>query len=139
MRLLDGPESWWLHEFRKGPGLAEWKKPGTRRRDMRGMAPSHHQNRKTTSVSFSAVACGHKKRQFDCHKAHSLKCLFCGEEHEDEDHMLWRCPQWETLRREKQAGGDGREITVAVRRDPGIGRALIRDLPSNLLLHVHLT
>ena len=30
-------------------------------------------------------------------------CPFCGEESEDEVHMLWRCPQWETLHREKQA------------------------------------
>ena len=30
-------------------------------------------------------------------------CPFCGEEREDEDYMLWQCPQWETLRREKQA------------------------------------
>ena len=118
--LLDGPESWWLHEIRQGLRLAERKKAGTRRRDMRGIESTAGvdklatikalnstklppDRKKTTSVSFSAVASGHKKRQFDCHRADSPMCLFCGEEPEDEDHMLWRCSQWETLRREKQA------------------------------------
>ena len=43
-----------------------------------------------------------QQRQFDCHRTDSPMCTFCGEEPEDED-LLWRCPQWETLRREKQA------------------------------------
>ena len=34
LRLLDGRESWWIHEFRQGVRVAEWKKAGTRRRDM---------------------------------------------------------------------------------------------------------
>ena len=33
LRLLDGPESWWLHEIRQGLR----KKAGTRRRDVRGI------------------------------------------------------------------------------------------------------
>ena len=44
-----------------------------------------------------------QKRQFDCQSAESPMCLFCGEEPEDEEHMLWRCPRWERLRLEKQA------------------------------------
>ena len=44
-----------------------------------------------------------QKRQFDCQSAESPMCLSCGEEPEDEEHMLWRCPRWETLRLEKQA------------------------------------
>ena len=35
--LLDGPESWWLHEIRQGLRLAEWRKAGTRRGGMRGI------------------------------------------------------------------------------------------------------
>ena len=43
------------------------------------------------------------KRQFD-DTEHAHRCAsFCGEEPEDEHHMLWRCLQWETLRREGQA------------------------------------
>ena len=29
LRLLDGPESWWLYEVRQGVRLAEWTKRGT--------------------------------------------------------------------------------------------------------------
>ena len=55
------------------------------------------------SVSFIVVVFGHKKRQFECQRAGSL-CLFCGEElEEEEEHMLWRCLRWETLRLEKQS------------------------------------
>ena len=35
--LPDGPESWWLHEIRQGLRLAERRKAGKRRRDMRGI------------------------------------------------------------------------------------------------------
>ena len=46
---------------------------------------------------------GPQKRQSDCQRAVSPMCLFCVGETEDEDHMLWRCPQWEALRCERQA------------------------------------
>ena len=35
--LLEGPESWWFHEIRQGLRLAEWRKAGNRRNDMRGI------------------------------------------------------------------------------------------------------
>ena len=38
-------------------------------------------------------------------------CPFCGEEAEDEEHMLWRCPRWETLRLEKQAPSNRDRLT----------------------------
>ena len=37
LRLLDGPESRWLHEIRQGLRLAEWKRAGNRGNDMRGI------------------------------------------------------------------------------------------------------
>ena len=52
-----------------------------------------------------------QKRQFDCQRAESLLCLFCGEEPDDEEHILWRCPRWETLRREKQGPSNGDHLT----------------------------
>ena len=52
-----------------------------------------------------------QKRQFDCQRAESPLCLFCGEEPEDEEHMLWRCPRWETLRLEKQAPSNRDRLT----------------------------
>ena len=41
-----------------------------------------------------------QKRQFDCQRAETLLCPCCVEEPEDEEHILWRCPRWEMLRRE---------------------------------------
>ena len=35
--LLDGLESWWLHEIGQGMRIAEWNRAGNRRRDMRGI------------------------------------------------------------------------------------------------------
>ena len=35
LELLEGPESWWLHEIRQGLRLVEWRKAGIRRNDMR--------------------------------------------------------------------------------------------------------
>ena len=54
------------------------------------------------SVSFVVAVFEHKKRQFHCRRAESPLCLFCCEEPEDEEHILWRCPRWETLCLEKQ-------------------------------------
>ena len=47
-----------------------------------------------------------QKRQFDCQRAETPLCPFCGEEPEDEEHILWRCPRWVMLRREKQVPND---------------------------------
>ena len=55
-----------------------------------------------------------QKRQFDCHRADSLLCLFCGQEPEDEEHILWRCPRWETLRRERQAPSNRDRLKATV-------------------------
>ena len=112
--LLDGLESWWLHQIRQGMRLAEWNRAGNRRRDMRsiGIHSRHRQDSHIKAVSSTKIPSEHqinlgeaslrlrldKKRQFDGHRAHTPMCLFGGEEPEDEDHMLWRCPQWEAFR-----------------------------------------
>ena len=122
LSLLDGPESWWLHEIRQGLRLAEWKKAGNRRSDMTGIETTAGIDKLATTKAMNSamippeqrndlreLLCGciwTQKRQFDCQSAESPMCLFCGEEPEDEEHMLWRCPRWERLRLEKQAPND---------------------------------
>ena len=107
LRLLDGPESWWLHEIRQGVRLAEWKKAGNRRNDMRAIESTAGIDKLATTKlihstknppdqrnALRELLCGcvwTQKRQFDCQRAESPLCLFCGEEPEDEEHMLWRC------------------------------------------------
>ena len=34
--LVDGPQSWWLHEIGQGMRLSEWNSAGTRRRRHEG-------------------------------------------------------------------------------------------------------
>ena len=105
--LLEGPESWWLHEIRQGLRLAEWRRAGNRRNDMRGIEsmagidkiPPEQRN------DLRELLCGcvwTQKRQFDCQRAETPLCPFCGEEPVDEEHILW----WEMLRREKKAPND---------------------------------
>ena len=117
LRLLDGPESWWLHEIRQGLRLAKWKKAGNRRRDMRGIESTAGTDKLAATKAMNSTKippeqrndlrelhCGcvwTQKEQFDCLGAESLLCLFCSEEPEDEEHILWWCPRRETLRREK--------------------------------------
>ena len=125
--LLDGPESWWLHEIRQGLRLAAWRKAGNRRHDMRGIESTAGIDKLATTETMNGtkippeqrndlreLLCGcvwTQKRQFDCRRAESPLCLFCGEEPEDEEHILWRCPRWETLRCGKQAPSNRDRLT----------------------------
>ena len=96
--MLDGPESWWLHEIRHGLRLAEWKKAGSRRNDMTGIESTAGIDKLATTKAMSSTVvppeqrndlrellCGciwTQKRQFDCQVADSPLCPFCGEEPE---------------------------------------------------------
>ena len=113
--LMDGPGSWWLHEIRQGIRLAERSRAGNRCRDMSGIETTAGVDKIATIIALNStkvppeqknnlgelfvVASGHKKKQFDCHRAHSPKCCLLVKNLKT--HMLWRCQQWDTLRRER--------------------------------------
>ena len=98
--LLDGPEFWWLHEIRQGLRRAEWKKAGTKGRDMRGLNITKiPPDKKAIIVSFSAVASG-KKTDSSIATEQSHRCVCFLEK--KMNHMLWRCPRRATFRSEKQ-------------------------------------
>ena len=61
-------------------------------------------------VSFLVAVFGHKRGSLTARERNPFVC-FCGEEPEDEEHILWRCPRWETLRREKQAPSNRDRLT----------------------------
>ena len=105
--LLDGPESWWLLEIRQGLRLAERKKAGTRRRDLRGIGSKAGIDRITTIKASNSttipperkttfVSSGLKDSLIATEQTHRCPCVV-------EDRMLWRCPRWKTLLCEKQA------------------------------------
>ena len=120
--ILQGLGWHWKNKIRQGLRLAEWRKAGNRRNDMRGiesmagidkLAASKAMN--STNIcseqcnEFRELLCGlvwTQKRQFDCQRAETPVCPFCGEEPEDEEHILCVCPRWKMLRREKQAPND---------------------------------
>ena len=82
--LLDGPESLWLHEIRQGLRLAEWRKVGKRRNDMRGIESMAGIDKLAATKAMNStkihpeqrndlreLLCGcvwTQKRQFGCHK-----------------------------------------------------------------------
>ena len=82
------PESWWLREVRQGLRLAEWKKAGTRRRDMRDTESTKALNSSKVPPEqtnhLRELLCGcvwtQKKGSLIATRADSPVCLFCGEE-----------------------------------------------------------
>ena len=104
----------WMDFMRQGLRLAEWRKAGNRRRDMKGIESTGGIDQLATTKVVNGtkippkqrndlreLLCGcvwTQKRQFDRHRAESPLCLFCTEEPEDEERILWGCPRWgETL------------------------------------------
>ena len=75
--LLDGPESWWLHEIRQGLQLAEWRKAGNGRNDMRSIESIAGIDKLATTDAMNSTKIPLEQR----------------EEPEDEEHVLWRCPK----------------------------------------------
>ena len=89
--LLNGPESWWLHEIRQGLRRAEWRKAGNRRNDMRGIESTAGIDKLATTKAmnstkipteqrndFRELLCGcvwTQKGQFDCQRAENLLCV----------------------------------------------------------------
>ena len=75
--LLDEPERWWHHEIRQGLRLADWRKAGNRRIDMRGIESTAGIDKLATTKAMNStkippeceLLCGcvwTQKRQFDC-------------------------------------------------------------------------
>ena len=71
LRLLDGPESWWLHEIRQGLRLAEQRKAGNRRNDMRGIES-------TAGIDKLAAAKAKNSTKIPPEQRHDLRELLCG-------------------------------------------------------------
>ena len=69
--LLDGPESWWLHGIRQGLRLAEWRKAGDRRRDMRGIESTVGIDKLTTTKAMNGTKMPPEQRN-------DLRELLCG-------------------------------------------------------------
>ena len=97
---LEGPESWWLHEIRQGLRLAESRRTGNRRNDMRVIESMAGIDKLATSKAMNSTKIPPEQRNdlrallCGCVFAmeRTLSCsLFCGEEPEDEEHILWRC------------------------------------------------
>ena len=53
--LLEGPESWWLHDIRQGLWLAEWRKAGNRRNDTRGIESIDGIDKLATSKAMNST------------------------------------------------------------------------------------
>ena len=69
--LLEGPESWWLHEIRQGLRLAEWRKAGNRRNDMRGIESMAGIDKLATSQAMNSTKIAPEQRN-------DLRELLCG-------------------------------------------------------------
>jgi len=112
--LARGPDSWWKHEVRQGMRQAAWRQAEPRRSDMWGFGSLAGIDREATGAVLKGskvtaeeknllreLMCGclwTQKRQHDHGCAESPLCPFCGEEPEDEEHILWRCPRWDSIR-----------------------------------------
>ena len=75
------------------------------------LATTKVMNTETISVSFFMAVFGHKRGSLTARERNPSVCPSCGEEPEDEELMLWRCPRWETLRLEKQAPSNRGRLT----------------------------
>ena len=104
--LLDGPESWWPHEIRQAMRHAEWSRAHNTRGDMSGIESTAGLDKMATIRALNSTKIPPEQKN-------NVRELLGDrvwtadspdvEVAEDEDRMLWRCPQWETLRREEQA------------------------------------
>ena len=111
MRLLDGPESWWLHEIRQGLRLAEWRKAGNRRNDMRSIESTAGIDKLATTKAMNSTKILTEQR-YDLRELH-CGCVpfFVMTNLTMKSTILWRCPRWETLRFERQAPSNRDRLT----------------------------